>query len=114
MSSTSKAKHTPGPWVVTRGGQSEPFSVEASTRTVALVKTCRDETDANARLIAASPDMDLLLEAFRTGVIEVYKPTGEFRFNGLMYSTFRADWSTLVAGMGRDTLAAAIAKAEGK
>lgn len=58
-----EVKHTPGPWVVTRGGQSEPFSIEASTRTVALVKSCRNEADANARLIAAAPDLLAACEA---------------------------------------------------
>lgn len=47
------AQHTPEPWVVGRGGGSEPFSIEAATRTVALVKTCRQEGEHNASRIVS-------------------------------------------------------------
>ena len=66
-------KHTPGEWRVGRGAGGEPFSIESSTRTIALVKTCRDETEANAHLIAASPKLfeaaKMLLEARDSGNI---------------------------------------------
>lgn len=60
---STQPKFTPGPWIVTRGGGSEPFSIEASTRTVALVKTCRNEGEHNATLIAAAPKMYAALDA---------------------------------------------------
>lgn len=53
-------KHTPGPWRVSRGAQADPFSIESETRTIAHVKSAfrhLGETEANARLIAAAPEM---------------------------------------------------------
>jgi hypothetical protein len=58
MDKVSKAGgHTPGDWRVSRGAGGDPFSIEASTRTIAAIKTVRDESEANARLIAAAPDL---------------------------------------------------------
>ena len=65
--------HTPGPWRIGRGAQADPFAIEAEARTVAHVKHAgRDQTEANARLIAAAPEMldalyDLVLQADDTG-----------------------------------------------
>lgn len=76
-------------------------------------ETVCPERDANAALIAAAPDMELVLSALRSSVCTIYEPTGELRFNGLMYSTRGGpeNWTTLVDLMGRDRLRAAIAKA---
>ena len=64
MVTETKATHTPGPWKV--GQRSEgpyPFTVEGRDRLVAMVEYEPDDaTSANARLIAAAPEM---LEAIR-------------------------------------------------
>ena len=56
---------TPGPWRVGRGAQSDPFAIEAVTVTVAHVKGRRLDPktiEANARLIAAAPELLAALE----------------------------------------------------
>lgn len=54
-----------GPFRVGRGSGGEPFSIEAATRTIALVKTDCTHTEGNANLLAASSD---LLSACRIGI----------------------------------------------
>ena len=58
--------HTPGPWLVTRGAQSDAYSVESGSQTICLVKFIRGQSlsergvrqeEANAHLIAAAPDL---------------------------------------------------------
>jgi hypothetical protein len=51
--------HTVGPWSLNRGAQADAYAVESSTRTIAHVKYSRSEgeTIANARLIAAAPEL---------------------------------------------------------
>ncbi len=58
------SKHTPGPWIVSRGANVKPFSVEAATSTIADIYRAKGHgtCEANARLIAAAPE---LLEACR-------------------------------------------------
>ena len=57
--------HTPGPWAVTEGylwrGIRAPSRVIANVRIVGGV--VENEVDANARLIAAAPDMLTALES---------------------------------------------------
>jgi hypothetical protein len=48
--------HTPGPWTVTGDG-SVHVSVPTGEHTARLVTLARGMSDANARLIAAAPDM---------------------------------------------------------
>ena len=71
MSNT--AKHTPGPWAVnvrTVWGESR---VIANTTTGAGVSDNQDE--ANARLIAAAPDLlELLTELYERNQIKVFIP----------------------------------------
>lgn len=61
MPATTQVAHTPGPWThkATAGDHDFLIYPEATGRDVALV---RDFNEANARLIAAAPDM---LEALR-------------------------------------------------
>jgi hypothetical protein len=50
-------KITNGPWEAIKGHQTEPFGIKAGTRTIALVKSCRDETEGNAELMAKAPEL---------------------------------------------------------
>ncbi len=53
------AKHTPGPWEVDH----DAIYCAGSGDTIAEIDFARDEYSANARLIAASPDLLEALEA---------------------------------------------------
>lgn len=60
--------HTPGPWQYSFEGGTVAFIVEADGTTVAKISTTENSTahsalPANARLIAAAPDMLEALEA---------------------------------------------------
>ena len=62
---TAAAKHTPGPWSVTRDPMNPNPRVVAGSKIVTVVSegvAFAKETDGNARLIAAAPE---LLEALR-------------------------------------------------
>jgi len=117
MSSAIKqgeAKHTPGPWRVVDDGEGVigiigDEYVNGWKEIASLDDKGRNRQ--NARLIAAAPDMDLLLRALKCGVVAFYIPTGELRFSGLMYSSHRGGWSKLVASVGRENIEAAITKA---
>lgn len=55
----SAAKHTPGPWmvaVISPSVLSEPFYVRGEGGTIAKIRG-RAEAEANARLIAAAPEL---------------------------------------------------------
>jgi hypothetical protein len=74
-----KQKHTPGPWRINWGrGQSYPLSIWAmredgfQNRSIVNAFGCQaqPETDANARLIAAAPDM---LAALKLAVADAEK-----------------------------------------
>ena len=61
------SKHTPGPWRIDRGSKTGTArGISASARNIVnfngLAKPMSNETEANARLIAAAPD---LLDALR-------------------------------------------------
>ncbi len=51
------AAHTPGPWRISRGDVIADTKDGTATRNVARVDTGFPENDANARLIAAAPEM---------------------------------------------------------
>lgn len=61
---SDKAKHTPGPWIIEATPRSiaEDYVIRTEHSVVAAILPLynEDETDANARLIAAAPE---LLEA---------------------------------------------------
>jgi hypothetical protein len=59
-SAQTETKHTKGPWLVRE--RSNGFSVVDLSGVIATVSSARTRQEANARLIAASPD---LLEALR-------------------------------------------------
>lgn len=116
----SEQRHMPGPW------NAEGLEVWAvgsrrinltSVGTPKIAEVCEHNIEgqsalATARLIAAAPDMDLLLSGVACGVIRSEPGTRELAFDGLRYSLgLNPDWATTVGIMGRDRLVAAIAKA---
>ena len=58
----SNQKHTPGPWYQNIDGHRRVIHDETATRTLAVTDDCDEQDGANARLIAAAPE---LLEALR-------------------------------------------------
>jgi hypothetical protein len=62
MSTTQQVQHTPGPWAYQATAGNHDFAIypEATGRDLALV---RDFNEANARLIAAAPDLLAALRA---------------------------------------------------
>ena len=74
MTTETKATHTPGPWTadvhIPRGSADGEWRIHAGREWVALLNDANDadETEPNARLIAAAPE---LLEAAR-GVDVLY------------------------------------------
>ena len=86
------SKHTPGPWTIEGKTNAGGFQVSKpnrkdgtafSTYWIASVGPSLDEDQANAKLIAAAPD---LLHAVRS-LLEGLKPDapGEFSFQGVAY-----------------------------
>lgn len=94
-----EAKHTPGPWKAYRfsdkGGVARIAIVGAQPSSLIVAKTCaaEGEDEANARLIAAAPE---LLEALR-GLLQAESPD------------YVQSW-----GIAREQALAAVAKATGK
>lgn len=110
------AGHTPGPWHLSSKGDGRTYVEGGDTAddiACLLMDHAQSENNANARLIAAAPDMALMLDAIRFGVVDFYRPTGELRFNGMLYAFHDNDWSRIVSILGRDELRAAIRKAGG-
>jgi hypothetical protein len=65
---SNQTKHTPGPWQIRSGGNTGKFFVEQSQGaevTICFVDTNLRSNEANARLIAAAPD---LLAACESGL----------------------------------------------
>lgn len=62
-----QAKHTPGPWRIARDYSPEhgetPYIVDGAGKNVAMAAYMPTEQGANARLIAAAPDLLAALEA---------------------------------------------------
>ena len=93
-------KHTPGPWRTHK--RTKNVGIFADTPTMSSVPiaevcgVCVDDVDANARLIAAAPD---LLEASRLACLVMAKG------NGLSYKDRQEAHEACIA---------AIAKAEGR
>lgn len=57
------SEHTPGPWAfITDSAEGSPFFVRAGFMEVQVGGASLNEAHANARLIAAAPDMLALLE----------------------------------------------------
>lgn len=99
-----KHTHTPGPWVfdwgmkingVTKDYIVGPVDSYNDILTVAIIKNVNEESEANARLIAAAPELLEVLEAAKAHMEDPY-PAGD----DLSHILTRAD--------------AAIAKARGQ
>ena len=74
----SESKHTPGPWE-NHKWNCEEHQISANGGTISLVSHSHSlvpeaEADANARLIAAAPD---LLEACRAAILAIGEWTGK-------------------------------------
>lgn len=119
----SQPSHYPGEYRVSRGAGGEPFAIEGKSRTLALVKTCGDHTEANANLFAAAPSLYAYAKAVDlrdAWDAEEHKPDnahGAWVALEAFLSFLRTmgwDNSTTFAEFLRTYLAAALAKAEGK
>jgi hypothetical protein len=59
----SNTKHTPGPWIIDRDGFNDPGALDGGDnlrrvlRWDAFARRHTDEAEANARLIAAAPEL---------------------------------------------------------
>lgn len=73
-----------------------------------------DVTEANARLIAAAPAMDLALSMIACGIARIERcgRLEEFCFDGIRYC-INDDWNALFDVIGWDKARAALAKATG-
>lgn len=49
--------HTPAPWMFMRNATTHSFRIESETLLIARMVGTGDESDANAKLIAAAPDL---------------------------------------------------------
>jgi hypothetical protein len=78
-----QSKHTPGPWAYRKAfDTSQTFYIEGPDGSW-LCKSTISATEANARLIAAAPE---LLEALKDAMAtfaNVQFPHGEYRFMGM-------------------------------
>lgn len=124
---TTRAQHTPGPWDAdhctahTQDNDPGYFQIDGPTPkglnntipyTVADTMNRHfcvdpDEDRANARLIAAAPAQEVILQLLRRGLARFEPATDEFCFDGLRYSA-RDDWSGLLDVIGWDKTRAAL------
>ena len=68
------SEHTPGPW--SGWGVSNPYVCGADYKPVCTISTARSEYHANARLIAAAPDLLEALEELTRCHVEYCKAYG--------------------------------------
>ena len=67
----SNTKHTPGPWKIGMSLSGKPtIYTEVDFKSVAWVDHDRSESDANAKLIAAAPELLEALDELRTAIID--------------------------------------------
>lgn len=100
MKTTTKSQHTPGPWKVTGGETSfYPMAVRSEVSQICEFHTWDVQKEANARLIAAAPDLLEALKAAQNWLREYHLSMDSPIDDGL----FDLD----------DTIQQAIAKAEG-
>lgn len=112
------SRHTPGPWKVERmtAGAFVAITANSKPRSIGTVMDRPDGSlDANARLLAAAPAMDIVLRMLSLGIARIERsataPLVEFCFNGMRYSV-GGDWNGTVGVIGWDRCRAVIAKAE--
>lgn len=110
------SQHTPGPWKATWHNGGRFLSIRSGEFVgVARVNTTNVDRDANARLIAAAPAMDMALEMIACGAarIERIGSLTEFCFDGIRYS-HNGDWGAMMNVIGWGKARAAIAAATGE
>jgi len=66
------SKYTPGPWSAKKHTDTKGLTVSAGGNSIASVRL-RDEAEANARLIAAAPELLEALRLLRESCTEAYK-----------------------------------------
>lgn len=85
-------------------------------RRLAICQTFKPCAEANARLIAAAPPVNILLSLLALGEarFEHSKTTGliEFCWQGLRYACSDCDWAGLVKTISYEKIEAALAKAK--
>lgn len=86
MSKQTKALHTPGPWT-TYGHPADGITIRARGCAVADVIPQRGADEANARLIAAAPD---LLEALEDAARWIDTLPDDLRLGSIMPDKLRA------------------------
>lgn len=113
MSTTEQ--HTKGPWSCRKSTDVNWLVSGPRGNFHVIAQTMQGNDEANARLIAAAPAADLLLQMLRLGLACFDGDTNEFRFDGLRYSTRGSgpDWSKLVTFIGWNKCRAAVARAKG-
>ena len=70
------SKHTPGPWVASRGGFLCQIAINSESDTLAVVYGENGENKANASLIAAAPDLLEAIEDLMEAVKDHYEAGG--------------------------------------
>lgn len=113
----SETKFTPGPWAKDKYGQlknpdGNPVDVWGCGLSIASRST---ETEANAALIAAAPDLYAALEERNALVLRAQSNIAHFHDGLLTAREFEHEMTGLFTGSDVDTSAhAAIAKARGE
>jgi hypothetical protein len=70
-----KTKHTPGPWVV--GYTAETATVDAECRMICELENYYGDEDANAKLIAAAPDLLEALQEIERRLVDPDNPRSQ-------------------------------------
>jgi hypothetical protein len=104
-------KYTPGNWHQDCDGSSLPIIYADNHRIIAHVKDAYDETEANANLIAAAPD---LLEACESPIFYNGKPLAEELEDLAKWSAFRYPEKAKALKAKAEQIKTAIAKARGE
>ena len=105
---TTQATHTPGPWEISKNEAGELDICEAGAgNMLADLAKCKN-AEANARLIAAAPEMLQALKNAREWLDELAGLVQSGMFDAA------EDWAGANAVSVDSTLAEAIAKAEGR
>ena len=108
---------TSGPWVIKRN----PVTIailDQQGRYITENLRRLPEQEYNARLIAAAPAMDMVLQMISLGIAGIQRSSTtnlvEFCFDGLRYSATNGDWSRVIDAVGWDRCRKAIQKVSGQ
>jgi len=66
------SNHTPGPWTVARGSHCYPLEILSESKTIAQVERSgsKQETEANANVLAASAELLAVCEELAARIVE--------------------------------------------